>query len=102
MGKASPRKISSSSSCRQRYIYHFTRGCAAPEARICYERAESLCHSLDRPLLLYLALIGQWRYSLGTDKLTTTMQIAKRIYSLAQGQNDSAIMIGSYMALAVT
>ena len=47
-----------------------TRGLAAPEARICYERAESLCHSLNRPLLLYSALIGQWRYSLVTDKLT--------------------------------
>ncbi|MGB7794538.1 MAG: hypothetical protein WBL39_25355, partial [Terrimicrobiaceae bacterium] len=32
---------------------------AAPEAKICYERAESLCHSLNRPLLLYVALIGQ-------------------------------------------
>ena len=41
-----------------------TRGIAAPEARICYERAESLCHSLNRPLLLYVALMGQWRYSL--------------------------------------
>ena len=41
-----------------------TRGLAAPEARICYERAESLCHSLNRPLLLYVALMGQWRYSL--------------------------------------
>ena len=30
-----------------------TRGLGALEARICYERAESLCHSLDRPLLLY-------------------------------------------------
>ena len=33
-------------------------------------------------------LIGQWRYSLYTDKLTATMQIAKRVYSLAQEQND--------------
>ena len=33
-----------------------TRGFAAPEARICYERAESLCHSLDRPLLLYFRI----------------------------------------------
>ena len=41
-----------------------TRGLGAPEARICYERAEPLCHSLGRPLLLYVALIGQWRYSL--------------------------------------
>ena len=66
-----------------------TRGLGSPEARICYERAESLCYSLNRPLLLYVALIGQWRYSLMTDKLTATMQIAKRIYSLAQEQNDS-------------
>ena len=79
-----------------------TRGLAAPEARICYERAESLCHSLNRPLLLYVALIGQWRYSLMTDKLTATMQIAKRVYSLAQEQNDSALMIGAYRALAAT
>ena len=79
-----------------------TRGFAAPEARICYERAESLCHSLNRPLLLYSALIGQWRYSLMTDKLTATMQIAKRVYSLAQEQNDPALMIGAYRALAGT
>ena len=30
------------------------------------------------------------------------MQIAKRIYSLAQEQNDSALMIGAYRALAGT
>jgi len=47
-----------------------TRGSAAPEIRICYERAESLCHSLNRPVLLYSALMGQWRYSLMNDKLT--------------------------------
>ena len=54
-----------------------TRGLASPEARICYERAEPLCHSLNRPHLLYVALIGQWRYSLLTDKLSATMQIAE-------------------------
>ena len=30
------------------------------------------------------------------------MQIAKRVYSLAQEQNDSALMIGACAALAVT
>ncbi len=30
------------------------------------------------------------------------MQIAKRVYSLAQDQNDAALMIGAYRALAVT
>jgi tetratricopeptide (TPR) repeat protein len=79
-----------------------TRGHSAPEARTCYERAESLCHSLNRPLLLYSALIGQWRYSLVTGKLTATMQIAKRVYSLAQKQNNSALMIGAHRALACT
>jgi predicted ATPase len=46
--------------------------------------------------------LSQWRYSLITDKLTATMQIAKRVYSLAQEQNDSALMMGSYRALAGT
>ncbi|MBV8970539.1 MAG: protein kinase, partial [Verrucomicrobia bacterium] len=79
-----------------------TRGPGAPEARICYERAESLCHSLDRPLLLYVVLMGLWRYSLLTDKLSATLQIAKRLYSLAQEQNDSTLMIGACQALVST
>ena len=78
------------------------RGHSAPEVRICYERAESLCRSLNRPLLLHVALAGQWRYSLMTDKLTATMQIAKRVYSLARKRNDSAQLLGAYRALAVT
>ena len=79
-----------------------TRGLGAPEARICYERAESLCNSLNRPVLLYVALMGQWRYSLMNDTLTATMQIAKRVHSLAQEQNESALLIGAYPALAGT
>ena len=78
------------------------RGHSAPEVRICYERAESLCHSLNQPLLLHVALAGQWRYSLMTDKLTATMQIAKRVYSLARKRNDSAQLLGAYRALAAT
>jgi hypothetical protein len=79
-----------------------TRGLQSPEARICHERLANLCHSLGRPLLLYSALRGQWRYSLMTDKLTATMQIAKRINSLAQEQNHAALKIGAYGALEVT
>jgi predicted ATPase len=79
-----------------------TRGHGSPEARICYERAEPLCHSLGRPILLYVALIGRWRYFLHSDKMPAAMQIAERIYSLAQEQNEAALMIGVYRALAVT
>ena len=79
-----------------------TRGLGAPEARICYEHAEPLCHSLNRPLLLYSGLMGQWVFSLVTEKMSAAMQIAKRVYSLAQEQHDSALMIGACRALAVT
>jgi predicted ATPase len=79
-----------------------TRGLGALEARTCYERAEPLCHSLGRPLLLYVALIGQWRYTLLTDKMSAAMQVAERVYSLAQEQDDPGLMIGAYRALVAT
>jgi tetratricopeptide (TPR) repeat protein len=79
-----------------------TRGPAAPEMRICYESAESLCHLLDRPLLLYVSLMGQWRYSLNTAKLSATMQIAERVYSFAQQQNNPTLIIGACTALTLT
>ncbi len=77
-----------------------TRGLGAPEALICYERAEPLCHSLKQSRLLCLALRGQWRYRFMTDKLSVAIQIAERVYSLSQEQNDPALMIGVYASLA--
>ena len=79
-----------------------SRGMGSPEARICHVRAEALCHSLNRPMHLYVTLIGQWRYSSIHDKLSTTMQIAKRVYSLAQEQHNSAMTIGACRALTST
>jgi serine/threonine protein kinase/tetratricopeptide (TPR) repeat protein len=79
-----------------------TRGFGAPEACICYQRAEPLCHSLNRPRLLAVALMGQCQYSLITDTVTATLQIAKRFYSLAQEQNDARLMMGAYRVLAGT
>jgi hypothetical protein len=79
-----------------------TRGLGAPEARTCYERAEPFCHSLNRPVLLYVALMGQWRYSLNTDKLTATMRIAERVCPLAEEQNNPAPLIGAYHISAAT
>jgi tetratricopeptide (TPR) repeat protein len=77
-----------------------TRGLGTPEARICYERAEPLCQSLNQPRVQCLALRGQWRYCLVTDKLSVAKQIAERGYSLAQEQNDAALKIGACAALA--
>jgi predicted ATPase len=47
-------------------------------------------------------LMGQWYYSLMTDKLSATLQIAKRVYSLAQRQNDARILLGGCYALTVS
>ena len=72
---------------------------SAPEANICYERTESLCHSLNRSLPLYVALMGQLRYSVVAGKLTAAMPLAKRLYSLAQKRNDPTLMIGACTAV---
>jgi hypothetical protein len=58
-----------------------TRGMGAPEVRVCYERSEALCHSLGLPILLYVPLLGQWRHTLMTDKLSAALQIAERLIS---------------------
>jgi serine/threonine protein kinase/tetratricopeptide (TPR) repeat protein len=79
-----------------------TKGSGAPDVRICYDRAETLCHSFNRPLLLYSTLIGQWRHTLFTDKMSAAMQVAERVYSLAQEQDDPALMIWPYNALSCT
>ena len=78
-----------------------TRGTGAPEARTCYECAEALRHSLGRPLLPD-ALIGQWRHTLATGKLSAAMQVAERVYLQAQEQDDPALKIWAYNALAST
>jgi tetratricopeptide (TPR) repeat protein len=79
-----------------------TRGLGTPEARICYERAESLCQSLNQSRLLCLALRGLWRYSIMTDNPSVALPIAERVYSLAQEQDDPMLMIGAYNSLACT
>ena len=79
-----------------------TRGTQAPEVRACYERAERLSRSLNRPLLRGLALIGKWRYSLVTDELSATLEIARQLQAVAQEQDDASLSMKAYMALAAT
>jgi predicted ATPase len=79
-----------------------TRGMGAPEPRICYERVESLSRLVNRPSLLYSALIGKWRYCLTNGKQTTAIQAAKQVYAVAHEENDPALLTGAYNALACT
>ena len=79
-----------------------TRGLASLEARNCCQRAESLCRSLDQPVLLYSTLKGQYFYSLMTSDLRATMQMAKRLYRLAKEHDTPALMLGAYDTLVTT
>jgi hypothetical protein len=72
-----------------------TRGMAAREARTCYERLRALVSLAWSSAPPVRSIIGQWRYSLHTDKMSAGIQIAERIYSLAQEQNDAALIIGA-------
>jgi serine/threonine protein kinase len=79
-----------------------TQGLGSSEAGICYDRAEPLCHLLNHSRLLYFALRGQLRFSIQTDKMSATMQIAKRVYSLAQELDDPTLMVGACNILSCT
>src|SRR5260221_14018533 len=79
-----------------------TRGVGAAEARICYERAEVFCHSLNRPMDLYVTLMGQLRHSSATGKLTRTMRLAERGHSLAQQENSPAASRAADPAMGAT
>jgi serine/threonine protein kinase/tetratricopeptide (TPR) repeat protein len=77
-----------------------TLGFGAPETGICYERAEPLCHVVNRPRLLFMQLLGQTRYALMTDKMSAAMQIAERVHALAQEQNDAGLVLAANQVFA--
>ena len=79
-----------------------TRGLASPEARICYERAEPLCRFLNRPHAPVFGTNRSVALFPHHRQAESTMEIAKRVYSLAQEQNDAALMVGAYRAFAAT
>src|SRR6516164_4756052 len=47
-----------------------------------------------------MQLLGQVRYALMTDKMSTAKQIAERVHALAQEQNDAGFMLAAYQAFA--
>jgi tetratricopeptide (TPR) repeat protein len=79
-----------------------TKGYASNEMLSCYVRIKELCLQLKKASLLYSVLVSEWRYSLVTNNLTTTFQIAKDVYDLANSQHDPALILGAYRTLAGT
>ena len=79
-----------------------THGIQLAEVRICHEHAVPLCESLGRSDLLFVALVGQWRCSLVTSRLTMTLRLAEQIDSLARQQEQPAPLMKAHMVMAAT
>ena len=47
-------------------------------------------------------MMGQWRYTVMTDKMSAAMRIAERVYALTHQQNDATLTIGACRALSRT
>ena len=58
--------------------------------------------SLARSSAPPVTLIGQWRFTVVSDKLSAAMQVAERVYSLAQERDDPTLKIWGYNTLAAT
>lgn len=79
-----------------------TRGYAAPEAERTYNRARTLCESVQESSPLFLVLWGLWMlYEVRSD-LDKSLELARRLFLLAEKAQDRALIIQSHMAMSVT
>lgn len=79
-----------------------TRGYASNEAMSCYRGVQELCTQLGETAILYSVSINHWRYSLVTNDLMTTQELAKEVYRLTQSLDDPALTVGAYRALSTS
>lgn len=77
-----------------------TMGYKAPGIVACYQRIKSLCYTLGEQKSLYSVLTSDWMYSLVTEPLAVTLSRAEEILSLAEEQDDPAMLIGAYRSLS--
>jgi predicted ATPase len=79
-----------------------TQGYSSDGATSCYARVRELSLALGKASSLYSALTCQWRSSLVTDKLSTTLQIAEDVHKLAEKIDNPALLMGAYRSLTDT
>ena len=79
-----------------------TRGFAAPEAVDIYARARQLCEQLDDMQQLFPVLVGLWRSAHVQAQLQTARVLGEQLLSLAQVQDDAALLIEAHGPLGQT
>jgi predicted ATPase len=79
-----------------------TKGWAAPEVGQVYSRARDLCQIIGDVQQLYSVLVGLWGFYLVSGELQTAQALAEQQLTIAQRQQDSALLLQGYFALGNT
>ena len=78
------------------------RGYAAPEAESAYQRACALCEQVQEAPPLFVVLWGLWMFYEVGSQLAKSLELADRLFALAQNAQDQAQLLQARLALAIT
>ncbi len=73
-----------------------TKGVSSKEVGEAYTRARVLCEELGKPAELFAALWGLWAFHRGRSDFQRTRRLAEEILDLAQGENDSGLLLQAH------
>ena len=79
-----------------------TKGFAAPEVEHAYSRARALCEYVQDTQQVFPVLFGLWGFYLVRGELQTAQALAEQLLTVAQRQQDSALLLVGYFALGDT
>jgi predicted ATPase len=79
-----------------------TQGFAAPEVERVYARARALCRQVGETTQLFPVLWGLWLFYEVRGELQTAREFAEQLLSLAQRQQDPALLLPAHRAMGQT
>jgi class 3 adenylate cyclase/predicted ATPase len=80
----------------------FTRSFSSPEVKATYARARALCQQVGETRQLFPVLFGLRRFHLVRGEFLTARELGEQLLSLAQREQDPALLVGAYRALGST
>jgi predicted ATPase len=75
------------------------KGFAAPEVEQAYTRARALCERVQDTQQVFPVLFGLWGFYEVRGDLQTAREVAEQLLTLAQHQNDQALILQGHRAL---
>jgi predicted ATPase len=79
-----------------------TKGFAAPEVEGVYARAGELCRDLGETPQLFPVLRGLWLFHMVRAELATAHELGRQLLRLAEGVEDSALVLEAQVSLGLT